>query len=116
MQRSTLAPRSTTFRGIRMRSRLEASLAAILSDADLDWDYEPECFASENGQYLPDFVVRSKGGPVYVEVKGLPIDDPAPFQRRMEIILASDPSARLFLVDSTGEWWFGSDGKWTGRS
>lgn len=116
MQRSTLAPRSTTYCGIRMRSRLEASLAAILSDADLEWDYEPECFASEDGQYLPDFAVRSRGGPVYVEVKGPPIEDPGPIQRRMEIIWASEPSTRLFLVDSTGEWWFGSDGTWTGHS
>lgn len=38
-----------------MRSRLEADYAAWLDEAGMTWKYEPECFANESGQWLPDF-------------------------------------------------------------
>jgi len=39
-----------------MRSRTEALYAASLHGI-ATWEYEPECFADEHGQYLPDFRV-----------------------------------------------------------
>jgi hypothetical protein len=70
-------PRPTVYKGVRMRSRLEASVAAFLDREDLPWTYEPSAFADERGQYLPDFRV---GGltvelPLYVDVKGRALDD-----------------------------------------
>jgi hypothetical protein len=70
-------PRATVYKGVRMRSRLEASVAAFLDREDLPWTYEPSAFADERGQYLPDFRV---GGltvelPLYVDVKGRALDD-----------------------------------------
>lgn len=50
--------RPTKYRGIQMRSRLEASIAQWLDAEGVDWTYEPEAFASEEGQYLPDFELR----------------------------------------------------------
>ena len=47
--------RKTVYKGITMRSRLEAGFAAWLDSKHFDWAYEPCAFASENGQYLPDF-------------------------------------------------------------
>jgi hypothetical protein len=59
--------RPTLYRGIRMRSRLEASYAAHLdaTTGPAGWEYEPECFAGPGGQWLPDFRV----GGAYVELK-----------------------------------------------
>ena len=47
--------RPTLYQGIRMRSRLEADYAAALDRSGTRWEYEPECFAGEEGQWLPDF-------------------------------------------------------------
>jgi len=54
-----------------MRSRLEADYAAYLDREQADWEYEPECYASPDGQWLPDFRVMFKGdsGPLLVELK-----------------------------------------------
>lgn len=88
--------RPTIYRGIRMRSRLEALWAAEL---DLvypgRWQYEPICFADGFGQYLPDFGL-DMGTPVYIEVKP-PGIDPAGQLARMSPIWASEPEAELWL-------------------
>jgi hypothetical protein len=47
--------RPTIYKGIQMRSRLEAAYAQHLDADNYPWEYEPECFADETGQYLPDF-------------------------------------------------------------
>lgn len=94
-----LKARPTRYSGIRMRSRLEAKWAAFLDSLDLEWEYEPECFAGPAGQYLPDFRV---GENVYLEVKGL-LPDPEAVQFQMETIYLSEPSATLILV--VGEPW-----------
>lgn len=56
---TTLRARPTTYKGVKMRSRLEAGYAQWLDRWDFTWEYEPECFASERWQYLPDFLVRN---------------------------------------------------------
>jgi hypothetical protein len=60
--------RPTTYRGIQMRSRLEADFAAWLDRTGQDWAYEPKCFAGSAGQWLPDFEHR-RGGLQYIELK-----------------------------------------------
>lgn len=47
--------RPTTYNGIEMRSRLEASFAAWLDRNHMEWKYEGRAWASEHGQCLPDF-------------------------------------------------------------
>lgn len=65
--------RPTLYKGIRMRSRLEADYAAWLDRQGRQWEYEPECFADEHGQWLPDFRVAKLneyyGVPHLIEVK-----------------------------------------------
>lgn len=71
--------RPTTYKGIAMRSRLEARVAAWLDSLGIRWTYEPHAFASEKGQYLPDFelhfmpfaetVASHTGQRVFLEVK-----------------------------------------------
>ena len=53
----TLPARPTTYNGVEMRSRLEAGFAMWLDQMRWPWEYEPECFASPRGQWLPDFYV-----------------------------------------------------------
>jgi len=42
-------PRITVYRGIEMRSRLEALAAAYLDRHGFAWEYEPICFAGIGG-------------------------------------------------------------------
>lgn len=103
-----LRARPTIYAGIKMRSRLEASFAAILDRYQLQWEYEPMCYASPRGQYLPDFRVHSlfapygpecdvRDVPCFIEVKPY-VEDERILQRRMEIIWATEPRAELMLV------------------
>lgn len=99
--------RPTIYKGIKMRSRLEADYAAWLDKVGWSWEYEPQCFASEDGQWLPDFAVSIFGSPshpcppVLIELKPdylrFPIDedlDRFPESWRSEIV---DPWG--FVVD-----------------
>jgi hypothetical protein len=56
-----LAPRPTVYKGIPMRSRLEAKAAADLDLEGARWIYEPRAYADETGQWLPDFEVWAPG-------------------------------------------------------
>lgn len=94
--------RPTTYNGIEMRSRLEARVAAWLTDeVGVDWEYEPRAFASGSVQYLPDFLIKSvrnsRGESVnfYLDVKGtLPQGDEFDrFIERLAVIHVSDPTA-----------------------
>lgn len=94
--------RPTTYRGIDMRSRLEADVAAWLDGTpwpDIEWKYEPQCFASERGQYLPDFAVNWRGEAQYWEIKpqSYPPDKIDGVLSQMEIIWDSKPDAGLVL-------------------
>jgi hypothetical protein len=92
--------RPTMYKGVKMRSRLEASFAAALDRDGCKWTYEPHCFADETGQYLPDFLLDcGDGGRYYIEVKPPSISEEelAAALKRMEIIWASEPNAGLAL-------------------
>ena len=65
--------RPTTYEGIKMRSRLEADYAGWMDRRGRPWEYEPTCFGSRDGQWLPDFQTRhldpdGQAG-TYVELK-----------------------------------------------
>ena len=113
--------RPTVYKGIQMRSRLEAGYAAWLDQWHFDWEYEPCAFAGSRGQYLPDFRIPAitctwlnEPAVAYIEVK--PKDwpywnnsddssaDHQQLMRRMAIIWESEPDAILLLAqpgDST---------------
>lgn len=67
----TMSPRPTTYRGVHMRSRLEAAWAEQFDALAWTWTYEPQCFASALGQYLPDFKlsIPHLSDDIFVEVK-----------------------------------------------
>lgn len=93
-----MTARPTVYKGIRMRSRLEARFAASLEQLWRQWDYEPECFADNNGQYLPDFMVQCSNERVYIEVKPTAELATAALHGPMSIIHSSDPHAVLWAV------------------
>ena len=104
-----IPPRTTIYNGIKMRSRTEARFAAYLDRLGVSWQYEPEAFASRDGQYLPDFMVSAGSAPpIVIEVKPWTArDDPDGFlatvettMERMEIVRASIPDAVLVLAFS----------------
>lgn len=112
MPRSALTARPTTYRGIQMRSRLEARFAAYLDSVGMAWEYEPRAFANEYGQYLPDFQILSPTAevPCYIEVKPT-VEMALKAMERMQIIWSSEPLAALivataempYLLTSLGE-------------
>jgi len=57
----------TLYRGVLMRSRLEAKFAALFDRWGWHWEYEPQ----DLDRYLPDFVLHLHC-PLLVEVKALP--------------------------------------------
>lgn len=100
--------RPTMYRGISMRSRLEATAAGLLDEMGIEWRYEPQCFADGTAQYLPDFQLWAGASHLtwYLEVKPEVIWEtwPAPPDSelalaltRMEVIRGSDPGAILML-------------------
>lgn len=91
--------RPTIYRGIQMRSRLEARCAAFLDRVRLIWEYEPVAFANERGQYLPDFYLPPVGlrvRPIYIEVKPT-LEAAYAAMPRVAVILDSEPTAHLYL-------------------
>jgi hypothetical protein len=118
---TSIRARPTTYEGSQMRSRLEADYAASLDRMGRRWAYEPQCFASAAGQWLPDFGSDwgSDDGQPYAyltEIKPAGMLEQMIAQRssgddltkvtdyideilkRMEIALASQPCAILELV------------------
>ncbi len=106
---ATWKARPTIYRGIPMRSRLEARAAAGMDDIEVPWLYEPRAYAGRGGQYLPDFEVHP-GTPkrYFVEVRPTEERARAAFPQ-MEIILESEPDAFLMVVfpdpDGHGDRW-----------
>lgn len=105
--------RPTVYKGIKMRSRLEAGFAAWLDENGFEWEYEPQAFASEKGQYLPDFKLSeidvaasatdATSATAYVEVKPdsfefSDVDEHARLARSMAVIHESEPHTLLLLV------------------
>lgn len=118
--------RPTTYNGVKMRSRLEAAYAQQFDAFGWAWEYEPECFGSGCGQYLPDFRLtlnpEAPTAHTYVEVK--PFIDMPTFSReinRMEhywcTIKASEPDAAAMLLvsgssDGLAVYWMGLIDGW----
>lgn len=105
MTTPTIPARPTTYNGTQMRSRLEARYAAWLDSIEADWTYEPQCFADQDDQYLPDFRVDGVlviGSPrtVYVEVKPTValVGGSVNVDRMSRVLWASQPDA-LFLLE-----------------
>ncbi len=105
--------RATLYKGISMRSRLEADFAASMDRSGCTWKYEPKCFASEQGQWLPDFQVWNSadldGRGVLIELKPVSLVTPSragddPFARvdkvleQMSIAWSSDSEWPINLV------------------
>ena len=91
-----LKARPTIYKGIEMRSRLEARWAQVFEDMRVGtgnrsvWEYEPFCFANDKGQYLPDFRQKLGDSWIYYEIKPF-VNNPIPIMEQMEIILDSEP-------------------------
>lgn len=101
--------RPTTYKGIKMRSRMEAGFAQWADESFDGWRYEPECFASELGQYLPDFFIpsvevisfTSRHRPLadlYVETKPSIYDDLNEFAVNAAIVHANKPDVLVALA------------------
>jgi hypothetical protein len=114
---TVIAARKTSYRGVLMRSRLEADYAAHLDRHGYEWEYEPIVFAGPAGQWLPDFRYRCRGeseSPTwYVEVKPVSHLDCKPGENywarlaridellsRMAMTWLTEPAAMLVL-----DWW-----------
>lgn len=99
------AARPTTYNGIEMRSGLEGRYAAWLDTAGATWEYEPRRYATEWGDYLPDFRLSNVdilGAPrtVYVELKPTK-EHAAAARHQIKVIWASEPDAFL-VIEANG--------------
>lgn len=66
---TTLQAIPTVYRGIQLRSRLEANVAFFLDELGLAWEYEPISFMLDDGtHYRPDFWIPEQR--LWVECRG----------------------------------------------
>lgn len=96
-----LRARPTIYKGIEMRSRLEAKYAQWLDESAMQWEYEPRCFADGRTQYLPDFRISDATGCIYIDVKGgyaSSADIKALALERMPAIWSAEPDAALGIA------------------
>ena len=100
----SLTARPTVYRGIQMRSRLEARWAAHLDETGCSWAYEPRAYADGVSQYLPDFQILAipeypgpASIPAFQEVRPT-IDGAYRAMAQMPTIWASEPRALLMVV------------------
>lgn len=87
------------YRGVRMRSQLEADFAKHLDDLGVTtWEYEPQRYYAGERSYLPDFLI---GRTKFFEIKPTQaeVDEAA---RRMEVIFETVPDATLTVVCAEG--------------
>jgi hypothetical protein len=108
VSRPVIPARPTTYKGIKMRSRLEADYASALDRDGETWEYEPQCFGGPDGQWLPDFRVGLEGSlveikPAYLlewdtkEIFGV-YDRVDKILQRMTVAWLSEPDAILNLI------------------
>jgi hypothetical protein len=107
-----ISARPTTYRGVAMRSQLEARWAGVLDAAGIEWEYEPHVVNLGRsrgkwvGGYLPDFWLPRVR--TWIEVKG-------PHMARIEktralarqegkdgLVLLATAVGSAFLVPSAG--------------
>lgn len=114
----------TLYRGVFMRSRLEARWARYLDGLDIQWQYEPRVFNLGKSGYLPDFFLPYVWGGLYMEVKpqGGALWKPRLFAEKTgnKIMLAIDEPALTTYTVCHGEaeyqtaWMYGPAAKANG--
>lgn len=97
----TIDAEPTDYRGVHMRSRLEADFARHLDGKGIEWIYEPEIFGPLGRGYLPDFLLTSGPEPCYVEIKPT-IEQAESAKLQMPVIWVHKPSALLLIVSAEG--------------
>lgn len=104
----------TEYRGITMRSRLEADFARHLDELGVEWRYEPVIFGPRGQGYLPDFRVDRPESSDFIEVKPTLREVPAA-KLRMEVIWETYPDAALIVACAEGSRFFAAvaGGEWT---
>lgn len=91
----------TSYKGYKLRSRLEARWACFFDALGIKWEYEPEGYVLSNGKwYLPDFWLPKFHGPegLWVEVK--PSGDDFDVAR----LFAESSGKSILLLDGTPDY------------
>lgn len=98
-------PRPTTYKGIEMRSRLEARFAQNLDALEEKWRYEPRVYGPRGKGYLPDFEMLTATCPTFIEVKPT-LAEVHDAERKMEVIWKTHPDALLIVACAEGGSYF----------
>lgn len=84
----------TTYKGVHMRSRTEAKIAALMDEFGWQWHYEPTL---ELDRYIPDFLVRFGNQDCIIEVKATDED----FSRAKDKIERSGWTGMAIIIAPT---------------
>lgn len=88
----------TIYKGIEMKSRLEANVAFFFDLLKIKWKYEPQSFLLSDGEhYLPDFYLPELK--CFVEVKGIITDEVI---KKMEIFVKEYKKELLLISSENG--------------
>jgi hypothetical protein len=95
----------TSFKGYRMRSRLEARWAVFFDALGIEWEYEKEGYELTGaGRYLPDFHLKDRN--IWVEIKGELKEDGSEIEK-INALADESKEAAFIVKGSIGEHeWF----------
>lgn len=65
----TIGAIPTTWNGVTFRSRTEVRWSIFFDTLGIRWEYEPDAYATDAGNYLPDFLLNDLD--IFWEVKGI---------------------------------------------
>lgn len=96
----------TYYKGIKMRSKLEAKFAVFLDALKINWMYEPKSFVLSNGiTYIPDFYLPELN--TWVEVKGK-IEE---HNKKVSSLFTSENKQELLIISNNKGLWYSSFGE-----
>ena len=99
----------TKYKGIKMRSRLEAKWARFFDKQNIVWEYEPDLYQRDGLWYLPDFSLPKKK--IIFEAKG-EMNDKDELKKRMmaeickeigwRYVIGFSEIPKAYLIDPDG--------------
>ena len=108
MENKPIVAIETVYKGCKFRSRLEARWAVFFDAMDIRWEYEPQGYETETGDYLPDFYLPDED--FWVEVKP---DRPGAMEELKKAKSFVDKSLRRIIIlpnlpkaDKEGMYWY----------
>lgn len=83
----------------KYRNKFESNTGAALEASGIEFTYESERLEyTVSGKYIPDFIIQTKSGKIYVETKGNGRSFDGPSRRKLIAVKTQHPDIDLRIV------------------